>query len=1198
MVRAQVASRLFGPGAAAVELGPYRVVRQIGQGGMGYVFEARDSRTGHRLALKVLRQRGSEGLRRLRREFRALADVHHHNLVQLYELSTDGEVAMLAMELVQGNSLFHYVRTQGVVDHQRLHVALVQLVDAISTLHAADVLHRDLKPENVLVQPDGRVVLLDFGLALGLGEDGSESASGTLRYMAPERLQGQPAGKASDWYSLGTMLREVLLDDSSCAERMLCEWLVEDDPSQRPTGAQLRALTGLPAAPRTLSPVRPLGSSGLLLGRDAELGQLHAAFERARGGRFVLVRLHGEAGMGKTALAKHFIEELSQEHALTILDGRCYEGDLVAFNAADGLIEALSRELQRVPESERPCPDGTPELLRLFPVLGAALGSLLPEGQVPVPGGPHQVRQRAFAALRSLLTTWTAFRPLLIHLDDLQWGDADSAQLLRELSRVPGPVLFVGSYRSAESERSACVRELDEFCAGPESESIELRLSPLASEAALALARAIAKTGASENDLAAISRESAGNPLFLRALAEHELGQSSAAEPTTRYPSFQALLLATVERLPQPSQALLQLVALAIRPIERELVLRAAASTAPDVAWPEHLATLLRTGLLRSVSGRPDALESYHDRVRETVASSIAPAVRRQQHAQLAAAEASKPEPDAEFLAYQYEGAGQMAQAARYAEQAGDRAYRGVALDNAAKLYALTLRCLAGQRPTSLLEKLANATAYTGRCAQAVPFYLEAAEQCKETRRALHLRVRAAEMLLRSGRLRESCELAKPILRAVGMRYPATPFSARVSMFVNLLWLRRKLGGIDRPRRAPSAVEQLRAEVCFSLGYRLGISDPALSGPVLSGWLLVRSVRLALESGTDAQLAWGLACYALLLSLSGRGSFQQQDELLDRALLLSRQADDPDAKGWVLFLRALILYSRGEFHQSLAWVGRAQAWIAGHCVDTGWMLQELDVGAGAQCLLTGQIAALARLSRPAIQRAQETGNEFMVKNLRLHYCFAWLAHDQLERVLREVTLVRSTWTPDEFHMPVAIGICIEVYALLYKGSSTAAWLLYRRYARSFIRAGYERIQPWTVILPLVRSTAALASDYELGTRKSLATVRADMARLRRQRVAWAEPARMLLEAGLSQLRGDRTRALQSYTRAADVFEALHLRGFAAAARVRQAELMPDSEASRVRAATDAWFQAEGVANPTRWVCIYAPVGADAAPRPL
>ena len=178
----------------------FQIVRQLGSGGMGVVYEVYDRQLDANIALKALRYAGGAHLLRLKNELRTLADLHHRNLVHFYELIHDAGQWFLTMELVRGRDFLCHVwlaeETRHPAPDEPLRAALLQLAEGLCALHAADKIHCDIKPSNVLVEDSGRVVLLDFGLVSDrAGSDGgSGPGGGTPAYVAPEQALGLTVG--------------------------------------------------------------------------------------------------------------------------------------------------------------------------------------------------------------------------------------------------------------------------------------------------------------------------------------------------------------------------------------------------------------------------------------------------------------------------------------------------------------------------------------------------------------------------------------------------------------------------------------------------------------------------------------------------------------------------------------------------------------------------------------------------------------------------------------------------------------------------------------------------------------------------------------------------------------------------------------------------------------------------------------------
>ncbi|MGZ4219316.1 MAG: serine/threonine-protein kinase [Solirubrobacteraceae bacterium] len=242
--------------------GRYRLLRRLGGGGMATVWMAEDTRLGRQVAVKLISDvlaAQAPYVERFRREARIAAGLSHPNLVKVYDFGSDGERPFLVMEYIDGAALGRG-STGARVDSQTL---ARELLDALGHIHAAGIVHRDIKPANVLVGPDGRPRLTDFGIAqaedsTGLTDTGQ--VIGTLKYLAPEVARGRPATPRSDLYSLGVLLAEVAAGDKSPSLARLIDRLIEADPLERPSSAA-EALSALDRATGVTAATRPLAAT-------------------------------------------------------------------------------------------------------------------------------------------------------------------------------------------------------------------------------------------------------------------------------------------------------------------------------------------------------------------------------------------------------------------------------------------------------------------------------------------------------------------------------------------------------------------------------------------------------------------------------------------------------------------------------------------------------------------------------------------------------------------------------------------------------------------------------------------------------------------------------------------------------------------------------------------------------------------------
>src|SRR5208282_1105844 len=204
-------------------LGHYRIVEQIGAGGMGVVYRAHDEQLDRDVALKVLPAgtlADDAARKQFRKEALALAKLSHPNIATVFEFSSQGGVDFLAMELIPGKPLSERLHGGAMPQPEIVRLA-TQLAEGLAAAHDQGIIHRDLKPANLFVTPDGRLKILDFGLAkhAPIASDAADvtrsmteqtgTVSGTVPYMSPEQLRGLPVDPRSDIYAAGAVLHEM-----------------------------------------------------------------------------------------------------------------------------------------------------------------------------------------------------------------------------------------------------------------------------------------------------------------------------------------------------------------------------------------------------------------------------------------------------------------------------------------------------------------------------------------------------------------------------------------------------------------------------------------------------------------------------------------------------------------------------------------------------------------------------------------------------------------------------------------------------------------------------------------------------------------------------------------------------------------------------------------------------------------------------
>ena len=728
----------------------FEIVRRLGIGGMGAVFEALDRERDRNVALKVLTVENADALLRFKREFRSLQSVHHPNLVSLGELFAQGDNWFFTMELVRGIDVLAYIRAEGPkgdherttlpghrargplpaagsapFDEARLRAAFHQLGLGLAALHRHGHIHRDIKPSNVLVAADNRVVILDFGLVRAPGEAADSSPDvvlGTPEYMAPEQAMGNDVTPAADWYAVGALLYEALTGEppfsgppvsvmvqkqmtdppppSSLTRNVpddlnaLCMALLRRDPAARPSEPEIlkQLYVELRKDDRTYLTLPTDTRAERFVGRSAALGVVERALDEAVAQKTQLVFVTGAWGVGKTALVREVARQLSLDPRRPLCwSSRCHEREAIPWKAVDMLVDDASRFLARLgPDiAESLLPDDIELVARTFPVL-----TRVPAVAARPPGAydalePHERRERLFAAVRELVRRIAALRPLVLVVEDLQWADADGLALLRAILSPPSDaaLLFIGTTR-ADSGLLYAPAELTDGM--PPSRIAALHLDPLT----LAESSELAESLWPETDAATRRRvvhQAAGHPLFLRELClargAHTLKLGDA-------------LRARIAQLPATARAILDVLAVAESALPQFLVAELAA-----VEWGEaetSIAHLRAAQLLRTVGlRRTDLVEVAHDRVRNAVRDTMQPAALRLLHERIARALEAMPRASVEVLSEHWLGAGQRQRALAVVRQGAERAVELLAFERALALFERALDlCDDDERPS------------------------------------------------------------------------------------------------------------------------------------------------------------------------------------------------------------------------------------------------------------------------------------------------------------------------------------------------------------------------------------------------------------------------------------------------------------------------------------------------------------------
>jgi tetratricopeptide (TPR) repeat protein len=1245
------------------------LLRRLGVGGMGVVYEAHDREMDKIVALKTLTRAEAAHIYRFKREFRTLADVSHPNLVALYELMSEGDHWFFTMELVKGVTFIQYVRPETAddpesstnntlpgprmrrarltdseaetelfdssplsldsgetapldeasavatnlfkLDESRLRSGLRQLAEGVNRLHELGKLHRDIKPSNVLVTEEGRVVLLDFGLVEDIEPEMHETLlAGTPDYMSPEQGAQMSISKASDWYSVGVILYQALAGRLPFRGRLfevmmrkqmrdpiqpreinrevprdlndLCIRLLRRDAEARPTGREVLRALGARAAGPVATSFASTAAESVFIGRERLLAELHDAFSATREGETVSVYVHGNSGMGKSTLVRTFLDQIKeQKRKPVVLQGRCYERESVPYKGLDGVVDELSKHLAslRHGRAEALMPRNSLALARVFPVMLQVDAIFNARSARPETVDLFTLRRQAFGALRELLGRIADRKPLVIYIDDLQWADADSTFLLEDLLRPPGAprLLLVGSFRTEDIEAKPFLKQLLQ---GTGSDTCrELYVGPLPGGEAREITRSLfASVGiSSEPFIDSIVQEAAGSPFLLEQLTHYGMMNERAA---TAGITLATMLHERIKQLPSGSRQFLDTLAVARRPVNQDVAIRAAGLNSDAL---EILSALRSAQFVRS-GGTSYGVEIYHDRIGETLTSLLGDDERRQIHRRLAQALEARGLDDPEALYEDYLGAGEEDRAAVHAEAAARKAASALAFDRAALYYrrAIELR-QNGVNLVDLKISLGDALANAGRPAEAAREFLDAAK-ASGSQQSLALQQRAGAQLLMGGHIEEGLEVFRIVLETAGFKLANGPRRALLSLILRRLWIHMR--GLEFTERKVSEIPEAdlaRIDICWSVAAGLGVVDLIRGADFQSRHLL-----LALRAGEIYRVARAMAFEVAQTAARGGAKHEQALELAERTERLAQRAANPHALGLAIWARGLSAYLVGQWAQAAELCERAAEVLRDQCTGVTWELTIAHRFMLSSLMFLGEMVEVSRRVPLLLAAALEQGNLFAATDLRTRMNPIWLAADDPDRAREEVISALTTWPREGFHLQHYSSLVALAQIELYTGDYEVAWRHIEGQIRPLEKSMLLRIQGLRIEAMFLRARLALASAAGRQRERRL-RIAEDLAKnIADEHMPWANPLAFVIRAGLAHRSGDNARAVALISQAIEGFEGSDMALYAATARRRLGEITGGDRGLLLVTQADEWMSKQEIKNPPAVANLLAP----------
>ncbi|HJW13593.1 MAG TPA: ABC transporter substrate-binding protein [Thermoanaerobaculia bacterium] len=588
--------------------GRYEIVSELGRGGMGVVYRARDPLLNREVAVKLISSTDltAEIAERFQREAQLVAQMDHPGIVPIYDLGEHDGSLFFVMPVVEGENLRHMLWAGSLRLGEVLDIG-IQVADALEYSHARGVVHRDIKPENIMVsRQDGniRIRVMDFGLAHATTESRLTKTGtlvGTVAYLSPEQVTAHAFDGRSDIYSLGTVLYECLAGEppfsgevQSILYRIVHEvpqppralgaeireelqdiilQCLQKDPGKRPQRAghvseglrrhraSLQTEEFSRSVVLTASRMIQRPAASAFIGREKEFTELQHRLNAAIAGDCQFAVVAGEPGIGKTRLLEE-LKKLATVRKIRVLYGRFVEQGAFSYQGFCELIQDYFRTRDSGGSaSDRPdFSDLAPELLSLFPLLteiselrsAASGGSKLAAAPVE---RKAEDRIQIFELLARTLTRIGGGKPLVLILENLHGAEISIEALQYVVRRLgPTPTLVVGSYRQTETDkRHPLIRMLDSFADDPRF--VSMTLGPFSPSEHRALIESVAGGAKVSDSLAERLRDATeGNPFFTKELVRSLIDSGGIAKDDSGAWNFSKATAISSDSLPATIQ--------------------------------------------------------------------------------------------------------------------------------------------------------------------------------------------------------------------------------------------------------------------------------------------------------------------------------------------------------------------------------------------------------------------------------------------------------------------------------------------------------------------------------------------------------------------------------------------------------------------------------------------------------------------
>lgn len=1046
------------------EIGPYTLIKCLGSGGFGEVWEAKERQTDQRVALKMLLRLTPSTLSSLKSEVRTLLGLAHPGIVAPFELLLVNGILCFAMELIEGEPLSQWINRPPHPTERlkRIHQVLPQLVDALEFLHQTGFLHLDIKPSNILTRPDGRIAVVDFGLTSRIDKMQTEGRStvGTPGYMAPEVWEGREVSPATDWFAIGVLIYELVTQQlpfmGQTTENIrkstlngitnapppayflspsllhLSIKLMASVPEQRANGQDIRTVL------QASSTLLPLSSPTGFVGRQDALVVLTEAWQRCCASQLSVVLLKGVHGIGKTRLVKEFSQRLRDSTTPHFwLDSRCSLHERIPFPAFDSIIEAMVQSLSKYDKStiQNIIGPDNDVLSRIFTVL-------TPYGTRPLFSKNmdyHIERTRLRLALRKTFQRLSTLAPVVICIDDVHYLDEDSLALLLELITDPDAPPLLVLLLGREVDQSPMSTLINH---SPPAQTHIMTLSGLSLDESYQLLSYYPDTH--------LFQRCGGNPFLLKILAYDEQNHD--------HPDH--ILLQQITRLEEGPRKLLEVLSLA-SPLRSDVL--SEVSDQADIRRHTHI--LGNLGLLdQRLRDTLKLLELPHEEVRKVVAASIPEKQRQSLHLSIAKSLGHYGGEPGVRAWHLYSG-GAKREAGILASEAAECAETALAPHQAARAWkdALDWGDWSPEERQRLSERRAQALFLSGHSSEAGTQF-QALLEGSPSERQPFLEEQMARSFLLAGEADRGIEALSPVFSRLGLSRPRRGAWALLSGLISLGWTALRPATWASQPMAAEPLDPKRADACWWAAQGLLAILPAESFA-----LIYRSFIYA-ERAQDTQRRARVASLLPLLTSQFPGFAWIGRRLQARSQMGTDVLSQAHANLWT----AHHCYYTGDLQGMLA---LSEQSLQGFSASVGvaWEVARARELLLLACWLSGDLLRLDRVLFEALHDAEERGDCQAETNARQLAAVLAVARGNLSLAREHASWIAKNWTPNRYTVAHFFGGLAEVLASLYEGKAEDAAAILQSHEPRFRAAGGYMIPLWRIDWYLLygRSLAAL-----------------------------------------------------------------------------------------------------------------------------